>query len=226
MSLAHPFYQKPLKEQQTQLFWSVAILVLSIVFLVVLALITSWYWIMMLIIPVIMVAAPFVDTPLGKKNGKLIYFSPMLITEKPGAHKIILHGGTLFDYFHVLDSKMSGAQRTRFIIQSYLEGLLCLMEAYPTPQNPPLVLEGTSYILQDNAAGKLGFEAVPTNGAQLLIMVLNYPTLIIAQSISRKKLSFPNLMKTKTFRTTLDQLKEKEDYIRQLHRLLGEKSAR
>ena len=44
---------------------------------------------------------------------------------------IKIHGGTLFDYVFVIDQKMNGKQRTNFIIQQYLEGLLNLIVSIP-----------------------------------------------------------------------------------------------
>jgi hypothetical protein len=37
---------------------------------------------------------------------------------------MVIHGGTLFDYYFTLDKNSSSRQRKIFILQQYLEGLL------------------------------------------------------------------------------------------------------
>lgn len=145
--MKHRFYQKSEKKQKQ--FILIVSLGLLVVFLVTLylAFITKQYWLSLIIAPIIMMAAPFIDTPMGKRNGKLTYYSPMFITEKADHQKTIFHGGTLFDYCFTLDFSVPGYARTRWILLGYLKGLLNFIEAHQELDGETQVLEGTSYIL-------------------------------------------------------------------------------
>ncbi|AWW32352.1 hypothetical protein DN752_20630 [Echinicola strongylocentroti] len=220
--MVHSFYEKP-ESQQKKLIFFVALAV-SILFVgtLLIAFITEVYWISLITAPFIMIAAPFIDTPMGKKKGKLIYYSPMFITERQENHKIIFHGGTLFDYCFALDFSLPGPQRTREILSGYLEGLLNFIEQHESSKED-VMLEGTSYILQENAAKRLGFRSVPTQGIYSIILVVNYPTLIIAYSISKNKLSLPDLRKIKTYRSSVKELSNNKLYIKDLYEKLAKK---
>src|SRR5690606_39731813 len=161
---------------------------------------------------------PFFDTPLLKKSGKLIYYSTLYITEKPKNKIIKIHGGTLFDYYFVIDKKLNGKQRTNFIIQQYLQGLLCLIENYENDNE--MKVRGTSYIMNKRTAEKIGFKIIKTDFLQKAIITYNYFNILISNSIAKNKLSFPNLNETKTFETDFGQLIERKEYITSLNNTL------
>lgn len=148
----------------------------------------------------------------------MIYYSPLFITEKPKNELIKIHGGTLFDYYFVIDTKMNGTQRTNFIIQQYLEGLLHLIEKYE--KDKKMKIRGTSYILNRRTAEKIGFEIVETDILQKIILIYNYFNILISNSIAKNKLSFPKLNKTKTFEAEVGQLLERKEYIEKLNKSL------
>jgi len=153
-----------------------------------------------------------------KKNGRMIYYSPLFITEKPKNGLIKIHGGTLFDYYFVIDKKMNGKQRTNFIIQQYLEGLLHLIEKYENDKE--MKIRGTSYIINKRTAEKIGFKIIETDILQKIILLYNYFNILISNSIAKDKLSFPKLSKTKTFDADVNQLLERKEYIEKLNESL------
>ena len=130
---------------------------------------------------------------------------------------IKIHGGTLFDYVFVIDQKMNGKQRTNFIIHQYLEGLLNLIEKNENNKSENIKIRGTSYIINDRTAQRIGFKVVKTDNIQKLILLYNYFNVLITYSIAKGKLSFPNLKETKTFETTLKELGKRKDFIRNLN---------
>jgi hypothetical protein len=166
----------------------------------------------------ISVIAPFFDMPSLKKNGSMIYFSSLFISEKPKNGLIKIHGGTLFDYYFVIDKKMNGTQRTNFIIQQYLDGLLRLIDEYENDKK--MKIRGTSYILNKRTAEKIGFEMVETDILQKIILIYNYFNILISNSIAKNKLSFPNLKKTTTFEADVSQLLGRKGYIEKLNKSL------
>ena len=164
------------------------------------------------------IIAPFFDMPSLKKNGKMIYYSPLFITEQPKNGLIIIHGGTLFDYYFVIEKKMNGKQRTDFIIQQYLSGLLNLIEKYESEKE--LKIQGTSYIINERTAEKIGFKIVETDILQKIILAYNYFNILIANSIAKNKISFPKLNEIKTFETDISHLLERKEYIEKLNKSL------
>jgi len=148
----------------------------------------------------------------------MLYYSPLFITEKPKNGLIKIHGGTLFDYYFVIDKKMNGKQRTNVIIQQYLDGLLKLIEQHEN--NKEMKIRGTSYIINKRTAEKIGFKIVETDILQKIILIYNYFNILISNSIAKNKLSFPKLNKTITFDTDVSQLLERKNYIKKLNKSL------
>jgi hypothetical protein len=124
----------------------------------------------------------------------------------------------LFDYYFVIDKRMNGKQRTNFIIQQYLQGLLDLIKKYENESK--IKVRGTSYILNKRTAEKIGFKIIRTDFLQKIILVYNYFNILTSNSIAKNKLSFPNLNKTITFETNFKQLSERKDYIEKLNNKL------
>ena len=217
--MKHRFYTKT-KKEQNKIFIVIAVCALAIIVpSIVLSIYSGFYLIGILILVITLsVIAPFFDMPSLKKSGKMIYHSPLFIAEKPKNGLIKIHGGTLFDYFFVIDKTMNGKQRTNFIIQQYLEGLLRLIEKYEN--NKTMKIKGTSYILNQRTAEKIGFQIVKTDILQKIILTYNYFNILISNSIAKNKLSFPKLNKTKTFEADLSQLLERKEYIEKLNNLL------
>jgi hypothetical protein len=204
--LTHRFYTKPDKSQLL-IIWATGLLAVGLCgALAAVAYLYEVPFIYLLApLPLIM-AAPFVDAPLGKRQGKLVYYSPLLITEKEHKDEILIHGGTLFDYVYTLDRRMSGRERTEVILHSYIEGLLKLVEAQEELSATEMVVRGTSYIINERTAQRIGLHVVKTDLNQVLILLINYLPLTIAYSYARAKLSLPSLSKVKTYEASINDL--------------------
>ncbi|MCC4213203.1 hypothetical protein [Leeuwenhoekiella parthenopeia] len=211
----HKFYTKTPKAQNKFLlalgFLAFAVLLV----LVVLSIYTGIYFIAILGFAIILsLIAPFFDVPSLKKSGKMIYYAPLFITEKPKDGLIKIHGGTLFDYYFAIDRRLNGRERTAYIMYEYLNGLLALIEAYK--DQPQLRVQGTSYIINERTAKKLGFKIGETNGFQKLILSYNYFNILVSSSIAKNKLSFPKLSNTKTFEAQISDLALHKAHIEKL----------
>jgi len=198
--LKNRFYSKSKKEQNIS--WFTGIYLIGILFFSI----------------ILSILAPFFDMPSLKESGKMVYFSSLFIAEKPKNKIIKIHGGTLFDYYFVIDKSMNGKQRTDFIIQQYLEGLLALIECYKDDKD--IKIQGTSYILNKRTAEKLGFKIIDTNFIQKMVLLFNYFTILISNSIAKNKLSLPKLNETKTFEASIKDLIEHTNYIQNLNKRL------
>jgi hypothetical protein len=126
----------------------------------------------------------------------------------------------LFDYVFVIDRNLNAKQRTNFIIQLYLEGLLNLIKENENSKSENIKIRGTSYIINNRTAQRIGFKVVKTNYIQKLILIYNYFNVLITYSIAKGKLSFPKLKETRTFETTLNELVNRKDFIRDLNEKL------
>ncbi len=217
--MEHKFYIKSKKEQNKILAIIAICAILLIIFSIIVSIKLNFYLISILTFAITLsIIAPFFDMPSLKKSGKMVYYSPLFITEKPKNRVIKIHGGTLFDYYFVIDKKLNGKQRTDFIIQQYLQGLLSLIDKYGNESE--MKLEGTSYILNKRTAKKIGFKIVETDFLQKVILIYNYFNILISNSISKNKLSFPNLKETKTFEANFKDLAQRKDYIEKLNNAL------
>ncbi|WZL87712.1 hypothetical protein VS868_08820 [Salinimicrobium sp. 3283s] len=133
---------------------------------------------------VLSIIASFFDMPSMIKNGKLQYESSLLISEKEKDSQITIHGGTLFDYYFVLNKDDIGKNRRNVILSEYLNGILKLVAS--NNEKPNLEITGTTYILNPRTVNKIGFEVQKTNPAQLIILILNYPNLVFTRSFASK----------------------------------------
>ena len=120
--------------------------------------------------------------------------------------------------YFVIDKKMNGRQRTEFIIQQYINGLLVFIEKHKNDKQ--MKIQGTSYIINERTAEKIGFKIVDTNILEQITLTYNYFNILISNSIAKNKLSFPNLKKTKTFEADIGQLLDRKEYIEKLYKSL------
>ena len=146
------------------------------------------------------------------KNGKLKYQSLFLLSERKKDSVMVIHGGTLFDYHFSLDEEMSGSQRTSVVLSEYLKGLLSLIST----ENEDVLLRGTSYIVTERTANKVGLKVVKTDVMQMLILAFNYFNLLASLSKIKKKLEFPKLSRVLTYEGKVSEVKKKEKYIREM----------
>ncbi|GLB47889.1 hypothetical protein [Neptunitalea lumnitzerae] len=219
--MIHKFYSKTSKEQK-KVQIKIGLLALLIIAIGVwIAWFTQVYIIGILIFFIIItLLAPFVDTPSMKQAGRLTYHSLLFITEKPKDNKIKVHGGTLFDYVFVLCKQIPREKRIHFILQQYVEGLIHLITSLENSKEEHIIISGTSYIINERTAKRLGFKVIDTDGLQLIILALNYCNITTSYSIAKGKITLPNIAKTKTFEVSLADLKEKKSYLISLNKKL------
>jgi hypothetical protein len=222
--MTHRFYLKSNKEKSKIL---IKIAVVALIFnLAILAIsfFSGFYFIIILSVPITFsIIAPFFDIPELKKSGKLIYYSSLFIAEKEKNGVIIIHGGSLFDYSFVIDKKLNGKQRTNFILQQYLEGLLNLIAIQENNHNTYVKIKGTTYFLNKRTADKIGLKIIKTDYIQKLILTYNYINVLICNSIAKNKLSFPRMNKIKTFESGINDLIERKEFILELNNKLKTK---
>ena len=161
---------------------------------------------------IITVIAPFFDVPSLIENGKLKYYSLFFLVEK--AHKgiIKIHGSTLFDYYFVLNKEMTSKHRTKLVLLEYLKGLQNLVQN----TNEDVIIQGTSYIVNEKTANKVGMKKVQINAIQVFILCFNYVNLMMSLSLVKKGLQFPKLKNIHTFQGSVSDIRTKEKYINQL----------
>ena len=218
----HPYYSKTKKEQnQIQFKIATAAFTLNLMVLILSFFLGAYFFTFLSISITLSIIAPFFDIPAGKQNGKLIYHSSLFVTEKEEKGIIRIHGGSLLDYTFVLDKALSGMQRTNFILQQYLEGLLNLIKACEENQNTSVKITGTSYILNTRTAEKIGLKVIKTDFLQKFILRFNYVNIMISNSIAKRKISFPKLKNIKTFESTVEELIKRKDFIEGLNEKLN-----
>ncbi|WP_209403573.1 hypothetical protein [Pseudozobellia sp. WGM2] len=169
------------------------------------------------------ILASFVDTPSMVKSGRLKYYSHLLLAEKEKNNQIVIHGGTLFDYYFTLSKNDSGAKRRNLVLAEYLRGLSVL--AQKNEIKADVQIKGTTYVLNERTAQKIGFVSKRPEGIQMLILLLNYPALIASKSFVAKKISLPNLMNTRTFTTNIETLRAHQDKIRKMSNILADQNS-
>lgn len=217
MEFDHRFYEKT-KKQQKAFQTKLAVLTFGILLLlVVLGFLTGYYVVALAVIPlVISVVAPFYDVPSLYKKGKLYYHSSLFLSETPKNEIFKIHGGTLFDYWFVINRKSSGHERRKFIIYQYLSGLLNLIEKYGNEDKDDFKVKGTSYILNKRTAERLGFHVQKPDVVDSLILFFNYFNILVTSTIGNAKLNFPRLNNIYTFETSIRELNEKRQVIERL----------
>ena len=166
-----------------------------------------------ILIPLLfLVFAQFIDVPQGVKSGQLNYLSPFLLHTKVKNDKIELHGGTLFDYYFMLDPQLNARERKQMILKNYVIGLLNLIDKF-RERKEPLEIEATTYFIGENTAKKFGFRDKRTNLTQKIILIFNFFPLLISNSMVNKGLTFPKLSKARTIKSNTNELKDREELI-------------
>lgn len=157
------------------------------------------------------VFAPFVDVPMGVKSGSLHYYSPLLIGEKIRNNRLVLHSGSLFDYYFVLNKAHSVREIKRQVFSAYVDGLLNLIHEHENKQPTQISIKATSYILNTRTAKKLGLSPTSPDMLQRFILYFNYINLTCALSLLNKKLTWPNIQKIASYEGKLDTLIDKKN---------------
>jgi len=216
-SIGHNFFDKSEKEQRR------IQLAIGAVSLVVLFLLSALFLVLglypipfVLVAIVISIVAPFYDVPSMKKAGRLIYYSSLFLAEKEKNGVIRIHGGTLLDYVFVVDRTLGARQRTTQILISYIDGILSLLESRHGSDLEQIKVRGTSYIINEKTAGLVGFKKVENDFIQVILLIYNYPNLVVSYSLSKGQLSFPRISKINTYEATLSDIARRRDYLTKL----------
>lgn len=224
-NLIHGFYTKTSK-QQNRFVWKIGLsLFFLIVILLALALLLKWYFLIIFIPFLIITVASFVDVPGGVKSGQLKHFSPLFLASKERKNVVVIHGGTLFDYYFTLHTISSGAERRKVIMVSQLSGLLQLINQYEAEGRSEVIIKGTSYIINRRTADKIGFTTTGPDAVQMIIMMLNYLPIMLCYSYAKGKISFPNLLNASTFYAPVKNLSANKEMLIHLIRRLSRTSA-
>jgi hypothetical protein len=212
--MQHRFFVKTQKQQHViQLKILICAIFLNIVLGSVLYLLDASFLIFVIISITLSIIASFIDVPSGIKSGNLIYYSPLLIGEAVKNKILKLHGGTLFDYYYVLNRRASYSERKRQVFKGYIDGLLNLIEKYETTPQNAIRIKATSYIINTRTAQKMGLHKVKTDFLGAMIIYFNYFNLLCSLSLLNAKLTFPNINNVCSFEGDLNDLMRKKDYL-------------
>ena len=214
--MTHNFYQKTEREQSSILWKTIGALIITCGIILLISVVTGFYLLLILLPVIILIAAPFIDLPMGKKAGKFIYYSPLFIAEKERDNKIVVHGGTLFDYFHTIHPGMNAGERRSYVLYGYLLGLSRLISEHENQDKDNLRVRGTSYIINSKTARRFGFKPVKTDVLQFFILLFNYIPITLSSSFIRRKLHFPNFSQIQTFEGELNDLILHKNKLHQL----------
>jgi len=197
--MKHKFYRKSDSEQRRILWKFGAILIVSCSLILLIVFLPGFYLLGFLIPVAILIAAPFIDLPMGRKNGKFIDYSPLLISDQERENKIIVHGGTLFDYLYTNTPELKSRDRTRYILYGSPPGLINLISKYKNQDDEYLRIRGTSNIINKKTDKQFGLHPVQTDFPQYLVLLFNYIPITVSNSFKKQKLHFPKISEIKTY---------------------------
>lgn len=164
--------------------------------------------------------APFLDVPSGIKAGNLNYFSPMLIGEKVKDGKLVLHGGSLFDYYFLLDKFDCPLAKKKQTYLMLIDGMLNLITQHENNIPTNITIKATSYVLNHRTAHKLGLQSASPDWFRRLILYYNFFNLTCCLSLLNSKLTWPNVHRVQSFQGELDALIAKKPQLLSLRKRL------
>lgn len=185
--------------------WGIAIL-LTIIQLIIL----DW-WVRLidqsifafLLIFIMVPLLQFLVTPLFRLLKVYTYLSPMMLVFAANKRSLDLHNGTSFDYLFNMRGVKPGKSWQNKMLSFYLEGLLNIIHEIEHKALPEtVIIRGSSYFFSDRTAHRLGFEVLKTSLPEKINIVFNYLDLLWMYSLSKGKLTFPNLKNIKTVKTS------------------------
>ncbi|SDM35878.1 hypothetical protein SAMN05421823_112194 [Catalinimonas alkaloidigena] len=211
-TLKHRFYERSVRRQRQ---FQVTLGCLAVAVNLMLG--GMLFWLGISFIPLVFVSlaltlsvvAPFFDVPALVRKGQLTYQSTLFLSETPRRGVVVVHGGTLFDYYFVLDRRQTGAQRTQVVLAEYLKGLLQLAVTHPDDTR----LRGTSYVLNERTARKVGLKRVNTDPIQYLILMYNFCNLWVSNYLVKGKWVLPKLSAIHTYEGTVRDIADRRAYI-------------
>lgn len=180
--------------------WSIALAMLILaVFIMTLAISNVGFPLVILTFFIAVSPTQFLMTPFLTLIKSYTYLSPMLLVFGASDKKYDLHNGTTFDYLMHLRGTKSGNPLRNKILKYYLEGLLVIIKKIEDKELPETVLvRGSSYFFSENTAKRLGFKIKAAGIFEKINLVFNYIDLFWTYSVSKGKISFPNLKNINT----------------------------
>ena len=160
--------------------------------------------------------APFFDVPGMASRGHLTYHSSLFLAEKERKGTKVIHGGTLFDYYFVLKREWSSQERARYILRELLKGLINLIEEQEEKGNFHVKIKGTSYIINERTAAKIGLRKTSADPLQGFILLFNYFNLMASASLAKGRLAFPRLGRVNSFEAEIADLIARKDWMKAL----------
>ncbi|MEX0660272.1 MAG: hypothetical protein WD381_05830 [Balneolaceae bacterium] len=221
--MKHRFYEKN-ESDQKRVLWKIGALLFALCSAILAIIYLTGLFFLIFLIPVlILITAPFLDLPMGKKSGKFIYYSPLFITEKERNNRVTIHGGTLFDYLYTIPPEMQGRERTQCVLYGYVSGLINFISQHENQNKDNLNVRGTSYIINRRTATRFGFKPVKKDFLQVLILLFNYIPITLSTSFLKQKLQFPKISDVQTYEATFSKIEaNKKELIRLKDRLKPE----
>lgn len=161
-----------------------------------------WSWYFIFAIPFFSSLFQFLATPLYTRIKIFDYLSPMLMVNLPSSKIYELHHGTSFDYLLNLCIHKTNFLKRELAVD-YLEGLLVIIKRIENKQlSPDVIIKGSTYFIDKKTATRFGFTIENVSWKEYFFLSVNYIDLLWMFSLSRRRFSFPNIMKTKTLTTT------------------------
>ena len=168
----------------------------------------------------------FLLTPLMTLSNIFKYKSPMLLVLEDSKKNYAIHSGTSFDYLVKMGNVKSGIPFQHKVLEYHLEGILKIVAEVENETIPgTTIIKGSSYFFSESTAKKLGFEIVPTNNFEKLVIYLNYLEILLMLSRTKGKLSFPKINNFKTVQTTGQKLVQNKSFIKNLYLKLKKRNS-
>ena len=183
----------------------------------------SWLLALLLLLPLIPVFESLLLTPLYRLSGRFVYYSNTLFVTRIG-NRLQLHAGTLYDYMRLLRRHEYGPKAQRKLTVQLLQGLLVICDDIADGKfKDDTPISATSYFFSDRSAVKLGFISASVEPIERLNLLLSSISLAIRLSISKGRLSWPNVKHIRHIHTTAGKLVEQRATIVRLLRHLNSK---
>ena len=223
MIVHHPFFEKTRQDQKR---FQVQLALVALLVLVAaggLLFLAGLLPLLAVVVAVLLsIIAPFYDVPGMVRAGKLHYYSPFLLGETERNGKVVLHAGTLFDFYFLFPPSMPAPERKRLALTGMIDGLLQLIERHQCSGRTDLRIRLTSYILNERNAKRLGLETQPTDGLRSILLYYNFFNLTASYSLLHRRLRFPRVRSVQTFEGDIAKLVERklqlEKFQARLHR--------